>query len=233
VVAGLGLIGAVWLLAVAGFACFHPLAIALLVLGLGLLIAGSVWLRTQLAGEDEITRLLIAVIPFRWLSHDPARLLRPVLMIDAGVLYLFTGIGCLIAWGILEKVDFETFPEPAGSGAISSRVDQFAHGQLVQRGPDSRKEARSWLKDNARASVGIWDHRGSVAAVEDLYARGAQRVYALIDAPDRAEILVVVLPKDRAARKRLFAWEADLARRKGEGPSADENQNYLYLVPDK
>jgi hypothetical protein len=79
------------------------------------------------------------------------------------------------------------------------------------------------------------DHGQSVAIVDDLYRLGAKDVSAPFDKDiedpdgDVALNLVVTLPTDKGARKRLFGFEARMAKELDNDPEEDVGQKYLIL----
>jgi len=106
-----------------------------------------------------------------------------------------------------------------------------------------RYEARAWLQANANpspfASNRFDTKEAAVAFVEALYASGADTVYVLNVQQDSAwvaqeggpyaDALLLKLPRDRAARARLYAINAVESRREGFDPEPDRGRRYLYF----
>ena len=103
--------------------------------------------------------------------------------------------------------------------------------------PPHKEEALAWLqiKDGKDRTVGdgSLDAARSLRLVRDLYQRGAEVVTAIdIDADAHTETtstLIVKLPEDAAARKKLFQVNARIARQGGFDPDADAGQKYFML----
>lgn len=98
-------------------------------------------------------------------------------------------------------------------------------------------EARQWLAASNHAMFEITKEDAS-ALVEAAYAAGAPKVYMSEPEPieGQGEIgstIVIELPVDKAARKRIFDAEAAWWKKHGdETPSKDEEQKYLEVFTD-
>lgn len=116
-------------------------------------------------------------------------------------------------------------------------MDNDAYLQKLLSTTPHKQEALAWLgqKDGKERTIGDGeqDEAASLRLVQDLYRRGATEVTA-IDIETDAHIettstLVIKLPSDAAARKKVFQAEAKVARQGGFDPSADEGQHYIML----
>ena len=102
------------------------------------------------------------------------------------------------------------------------------------------KEALSWLRaGNERdfRSIGeLETNEESISLIELIYRAGATEVFAVeIDEfPEGQNTgkLVVKLPDDTAARRRLFDWAGTIAEQQGFDPEVDSGQQYLFLMLD-
>jgi hypothetical protein len=97
-------------------------------------------------------------------------------------------------------------------------------------------EAKSWLAENPEREFRGQVHEKAVAIVNELYAMGAKNVevvhFAREKDPDESpsEILVT-LPKDKAARKKLFGYQKHMLRKAEEDEEdADEDKGQKALV---
>jgi hypothetical protein len=114
-----------------------------------------------------------------------------------------------------------------GAEAEQSR-DQWAAEQVRKR---SAIEAQEWLNGNQMVFFGIRTGREtSEQVVKDLYEAGATRLTALTEAHQReCHALVVTLPRDAAARERIFKWYGNWIRSNPGMPDEDEGQKYLVI----
>lgn len=115
---------------------------------------------------------------------------------------------------------------PGGKRGSDNRTDQLCE-RLLRK--SDKAEAREWLRSAAR-SIGGRSSTESIALVEELYALGATEVVAVdIGTGQTTDTLVVVLPEDAAARKKLFELEEALMKTAGFDKSSDQGQKYLFL----
>jgi hypothetical protein len=109
--------------------------------------------------------------------------------------------------------------------------------------PDSKKqEALSWLKAGAgRNTLGeLLGPDGSVELVREAYETGAEEVLAIeIDEYDEEDgvhgntgKLIIRLPPEGAARKRIFEWCTKQSEAQGFDGPADEGQTHLLVRLD-
>jgi len=107
---------------------------------------------------------------------------------------------------------------------------------VLQKDP-RKQEALAWLKlsDGKERTIGDGnqDATASLHLVQDLYQHGAVEVTAIdIDVDTHMETtstLIVKLPDEAAARKRVLQSEAKVARLGGFDPVPDEGQRYVML----
>lgn len=121
------------------------------------------------------------------------------------------------------------------SGGSLSNEDAYIVRQLSNT--PHKQEALSWLQqtDGKERTVGDGDldEPASLQMVKDLYQRGAVHVTAIdIDADTHMETtrtLIVEMPQQETARKRLLQIEAKVAAIGGFDPVTDQGQQYLML----
>jgi hypothetical protein len=122
-------------------------------------------------------------------------------------------------------------PAPSPADAARSE-DEAAQEELAEEGA---AEARAWLRDPAHA---VFEGRKDevAAVVEDLYGRGARAVHvtgveSLGDSKVTAS-LVVTLPAEAEARRRVFERLATFQRQIGGPAARDTGQKYQKLTLD-
>jgi hypothetical protein len=114
------------------------------------------------------------------------------------------------------------------------------------RAPDAA-EALAWLREakqpGERTITGGdgkgWRGANALAVVRELYDLGAARVTA-VEISGRVErarhqdtsTLIVELPRDTTKRAKLFAWQAEFARKLDWDPTPDDGQDYLLIWRD-
>jgi len=116
-------------------------------------------------------------------------------------------------------------------------MDNDAYLQKVLSSTPHKAEALAWLgqKDGKARTIGDGEQEeaASLRLVQDLYRRGAAEVTAIdIDTDAHIETtstLIIKLPSDMVARKKVFQVEGKIARLGGFDPSADEGQHYIML----
>lgn len=113
--------------------------------------------------------------------------------------------------------------------ADSSAKQIDKHGDKLLAGPN-KTEAREWLKDSAHTF--FKENRQQIAQfIEDYYAAGSSAVYIVDSETHEGHVfggaLLVVLPKDGAARGKVFEVNNKVVPVFDEDPVADEGQKYL------
>lgn len=117
-------------------------------------------------------------------------------------------------------------------GGLESRVDK--HGDEIMAS-STKAEARQWMKQPKH--VFFKEDPTQVAGfVEEFYAAGAQQVL-IGDIEDHEGTqygggLLVVLPKDAAARTKLFEINTRAETAYQEDPVTDKGQKYLFYSFD-
>jgi antitoxin component YwqK of YwqJK toxin-antitoxin module len=113
------------------------------------------------------------------------------------------------------------------------------HSEIISkfRGKPNQAEAREWLKNNAGAWLGEFDHSVSLAAVEDGYQAGALKIVAADiqkneQGIETSDHLLVDLPSDPKRRKRIFTWSNQLAMESGFDGDRDWGQSELFILFD-
>ncbi|PWU21509.1 MAG: hypothetical protein C5B50_01565 [Verrucomicrobia bacterium] len=120
-----------------------------------------------------------------------------------------------------------------GKGSLEARVDK--HGDEVLASAGKTAEARQWMKQPKHVFFKA-DPKQVAQFVEDFYIAGATQVL-MADIEEHegiqyGEAMLIVLPKDAAARKKLFEIgdRADAAYQ--NDPTTDKGQKYLYYSLD-
>ena len=134
-------------------------------------------------------------------------------------------VGCLCAAG-------------CSINAGASMDDDHYLQRLLSTTPQ-KQEALAWLtqKDGKERTVGEssedMDATDSLRFVQDLYRRGAAAVVAVDIETDAhmetTSTLIVTLPQETSARKKLFQIEAKVARQAGSDAVTDQGQHYIML----
>jgi hypothetical protein len=107
--------------------------------------------------------------------------------------------------------------------------------KLLRKRTD-KYEALTWLTeapDPSKRNLAEWPHRESVGWIRDLYARGAQQVWAVgfdRNLPyESINALIITLPDDPARRASVFASANEQIQRQGFEPEEDHDQPHLYI----
>lgn len=113
-------------------------------------------------------------------------------------------------------------------GALISRIDK--HGEEIMAGT-TKAEARGWMKQPKHVFFKA-DPKQVAQFVEDFYQAGATQVLIADieehDGVQYGESLLVVLPKDKDARTKLFQVEARADTAFDDDPVSDQGQKYLF-----
>ena len=132
-----------------------------------------------------------------------------------------------------------TAVKPKGAESLnreSAKENSLARQLLAE--PGSR-EVLHWLQEGSvtRTLGELATREDSIELAKEVYNLGATKVTAVkIDRyPDGGENtgkLVVYLPKEKALRKRLFAWATERAEEQGYDPERDTGQKHLFVMLD-
>lgn len=228
--AALAVVAAVWLLLTVAAYFKHQVAYALLVLGGVAAFAGKRWF-LAVASEDGLgTRLMCLFVPFYstyYFFTNLRRTLMPFAVSCCGGVFLLTGV---VFW-YAHKFEEARTEAAAPSEKLATQDAECA--QLLAE--PNHAEALEWLKaENKRRAVFKWGKKQAIDLVENLYRRGAVKVYVADISSDQVfgELtaqMVVVLPEDAAARKKLFEWYNSSF---GDDVQKDQGQKYLLLTLD-
>ncbi|MDQ3816442.1 MAG: hypothetical protein M3362_01975 [Acidobacteriota bacterium] len=115
------------------------------------------------------------------------------------------------------------------------------HNQFIRKLLDkpNKAEALSWLEESTDESfrtVGELDsNERSYDLIDEVYKAGAVEVWAVeIDTyPDGHQNtgkLVVLLPSEPKARRRVFGWCGSRAKALGFDPDEDVGQDHLFVM---
>jgi hypothetical protein len=123
-------------------------------------------------------------------------------------------------------------PDEQSQGSLEARVDK--HGEEVMAS-SAKAEARQWMKQPSHIFFKA-DPKEVAKFVEEFYAAGATQVL-IADIEEHqgtqyGEALLVVLPKDAAARAKLFEVGARADTAFQNDPVSDKKQKYLYYSLD-
>lgn len=113
-------------------------------------------------------------------------------------------------------------------GALVARIDK--HGDEIMSGT-TKAEAREWMKQPKHVFFKA-DPKQVGQFVEDFYSAGATQVLIADieehDGVQYGESLLVVLPKDKAARTKVFEVGARADTAFEDDPVSDQGQKYFY-----
>lgn len=113
-------------------------------------------------------------------------------------------------------------------GALISKIDK--HGEEIMAGT-TKAEAREWMKQPKHVFFKA-DPKQVGQFVEDFYQAGATQVLIADieehDGVQYGESLLVVLPKDKDARAKVFQVGARADTAFDDDPVSDQGQKYLY-----
>jgi len=113
-------------------------------------------------------------------------------------------------------------------GALVARIDK--HGEEIMAGT-TKAEARDWMKQPKHVFFKA-DPKQVAQFVEDFYQAGATQVLIADieehDGVQYGESLLVVLPKDPAARAKTFQVGARADTAFDDEPVSDQGQKYLF-----
>jgi len=116
--------------------------------------------------------------------------------------------------------------------ADNKAVDE--HGDKAMESKN-KAEAREWFKSPSHVLFKE-DRKEVMKFVEDFYKAGSKKVMIVDieshDGKDFAGGLLVVLPKDQAARKKVFEVGGKADEAFQNDPTTDEGQKYLYYTFD-
>ena len=111
---------------------------------------------------------------------------------------------------------------------LIAKIDQ--HGDEIMAS-NTKAEAREWMKQPKHVFFKA-DSKVVAQFVEDFYQAGATSVYIADieteEGNDYGESLPVILPKDPAAREKLFQVETRADTTFDDDPVTDKGQKYLY-----
>jgi hypothetical protein len=148
----------------------------------------------------------------------------------AALLALLMAVGCSKQSAESEAATDSDVPEVAGK-KMTAEIDKMAEEVLQS---SDKMEAADWLKRYPKSQIGE-DEDGRPILLAPVVARlsqaGAQRIVIQFTKLGQAELLtamVVVLPRDSAARQKIFAMETELSQLCQQMQVADRGQKYLH-----
>lgn len=114
--------------------------------------------------------------------------------------------------------------------------EEFCQQRLAEGNP---REVVEWLSGEPKGQNTLGElttNQESLKLARKLYSIGAVKVFAIeIGKNEQGENsgkLVIVLPSDPEARKRIFRWSNKLAREQGFDPDVDIGQEHLFVMLD-
>jgi len=127
-------------------------------------------------------------------------------------------------------------PAAGGAGEVPLEQRLEKAGDKIMAS-DKKAEAREWLKDDNHVLFKFREGKpGLVKIVDEFYSAGAEKVYVgdidTEQGKDFAGTVLVVLPKDGAARSKLFEIDKRVGPEFQEDPVTDKGQKYLYYSFD-
>jgi hypothetical protein len=122
--------------------------------------------------------------------------------------------------------------DDSSGGSLEQRVDH--HGDEVMAS-DKKAEARAWMKQPKHVFFKA-DAKEVGKFVEDFYGAGASQVL-ICDIEEEegtqyGEGLLVLLPKDKDARAKLFEIDSRANTAFQNDPTSDKGQKYLFYSLD-
>ena len=97
------------------------------------------------------------------------------------------------------------------------------------RSKPNQAEARQWLVANDRRNIGEMTPESSREFIEKGYKTGASKIIVVDIQDETTNCLVVELPSNTAKRKRVFAWNNQMAQDSGFDPDPDWGQTELFV----
>jgi hypothetical protein len=136
---------------------------------------------------------------------------------------------CVLAAGCSDK---STSVSGSDDSEDIAKIDR--HGEEIMAS-SAKAEARDWMKQPAHIFFKI-DPKQVKQFVEDFYGAGAKQVLIgdieTHDGTQYGESLLVVLPKEAAARAKLFEVNSRAETAFQNDPVSDKKQKYLYYSLD-
>jgi hypothetical protein len=153
----------------------------------------------------------------------------------AGLLALVLAAGCSKPGSGSSEADADSGGQEIAGKKMTSDIDKMAEEVLQS---EDKMEAADWVKRYPKSQLGE-DEEGKPVLLAPIVARlreaGAQRIVIETGKIGQGEFLVgmvVVLPGDAAARKKLFALETELSQLCQQTTVVDRGQKYLHYSFD-
>ena len=122
-----------------------------------------------------------------------------------------------------------------GGGPRFSGNEKGQDGEAARLFADGTKELRSWLEKDEKRVIYARPRELSMKITNDLYDWGARKVWAGDPVENtRSGIpftkkVIVDLPKDPAARKKIIDYHNEVANQMNDFPIEDEGQRYVVI----
>lgn len=152
---------------------------------------------------------------------------------------LFIALCACVCGACEEELKTRSGDSEAGEALDQGRenaqeADKIAEEELSQ---PNHAEARDWCDPKHKDHVGFEVSTATMLQIaNELYEAGAPKVYVTgIDEIGQVKIsasMVAELPKDPAARKKVFAWQAKFAQEIDDDPAPDVGQKYFFITLD-
>jgi hypothetical protein len=119
------------------------------------------------------------------------------------------------------------------NGYSSENPDPFCKKLLAEKNP---RELSEWLRDKSHTLGELPNDESSSLLAEELYAAGAAHVYGveihIYPGGENTGKLVIELPLDASARKKVLDWAAKIAHQQGFDAYSDVGQQYVFVMLD-
>ncbi len=139
---------------------------------------------------------------------------------------------CAFVVGCSDEKSATVDTDEQSDDSVIAKIDK--HGDEIMAS-STKAEARDWMKQKAHIFFKA-DPKQVGQFVEDFYRAGASRVLIgdieTHESTEYGESLLVVLPKDAAARGKLFEVNSRAQTAFQNDPVSDKKQRYLYYSLD-
>src|SRR5436309_1968293 len=132
-------------------------------------------------------------------------------ILPTAFLTLLLAAGCSKTSSDSQSAGADSEQPPAASQKTASASDKSC--EKILQSPNST-DAKEWVKQNPKSVFSVAGEDGNVMlapTVARLYQAGAQRIVIQLTPAGWLSAMVVVLPAESAARKKLFALDAELS----------------------
>jgi hypothetical protein len=146
----------------------------------------------------------------------------------AALLAMLLAAGCSKQASDSQTTGADSEQLPSASQKSTSETDKTC--ETILKSPNT-SDAREWVKQNPKSVFSVAGEDGNVMlapTVARLYQAGAERIVIQHTPAGWLSAMVVALPAEPAARKKLFALDVELSQLREQTPVRDSGQRYLY-----